>query len=203
MFAHDQYEWIDEGFQLRKAIDYRFSVVGRAYGNQLLFHHSPDAVNPEDQFQPPMSSQTEFHFTEIQAGIRIKLGEETKMTLLGGGYVCDVEDGSAELDISSNLDLIRNHSINSLFTYEYTPLSEVNSATLEFRTTVGTIREADMYAGPGGFIYGGGDIDAPDGGAGVILGGSDHRVAGGVEVQAGYGTLGAYSMISLWKSFSW
>jgi hypothetical protein len=201
MFAHGQYEWIDEGFQLQEAIGSRVFIIGRVYGNQLLFHHSPDTASPEDLFQSP--SQTDFHFAEMQAGVRLKLGEQTKLTLLGGGYVGDVEDGSAEVDISSNANLIKGHSVNSLFTYEYTPISGVNSATLEFRTIVGRIGVTDVYAGPGGFIYGAGDIGAPDGGAGAILGTNDDRFAGGVEVQAGWGTLGAYSMISLWKWFAW
>jgi hypothetical protein len=202
MFVRDQYELIDEGFELDKKIGTRFSVVGRVWGNHLLLHHPEAANNTNDPFEPPSPGQSYFQYALLQGGFGVDLGEQTTVTVLGGGYLGDVDGASAELDLSSTIVASKAHPLNLLYTIEFNSATSVSSGTLEFRRVLTTLHELKVYAGSGGFAYGGGDVGAPDGGAGLIFGCSSNRLRGGAELQGGYGTIGAYAMLLLWQSFS-
>jgi hypothetical protein len=109
-----------------------------------------------------------------------------------------------EADFSSWLFSYSPHPINLSTESGYDSEHFVTSSAIDSRVVLFSTRNYLALAGAGGAIYSGGFLSSGLAGQGGPAGGVYlTRLKAGLDLQAGYGTAGAYVQVTSFKLFSW
>jgi hypothetical protein len=197
-FASQDYYDTDEGIQIEQGLTQGLGLVARATGYQLFLE--TNAVSPLQS----SSSQTEarLNFGRFEAGLDISPFEGTNLYLLGGHDIGDSDAFVVEGDLSTWLFQSSAHPVNLFVTPTYDTENKITSSEIDLRVVATRTPDWTILAGAGGAVYGGGFIHGVDGQGGPILGVYNSNWRFGADVQAGYGSPGAYGELTLYKTFS-
>jgi hypothetical protein len=197
-FVSQDYDDTDEGIQIEQSLTQGLGLVGRATGYQLYL--TQNSVSPLQA----SSNQTEarLNFGRFEGGIDISPAEGTNLYLLGGHDVGDSDAFVVEGDLSTWQLQSTNHPINLFIAPLYDTQNKVTSSEIDLRMVATRSPDWTVVVGAGGAVYGGGFIHGADGQGGPILGLYNNLWKLGADLQAGYGTPGAYGELTIYKTFS-
>jgi hypothetical protein len=195
--ASEDYYLTDEGIQLEQSVTEGLGIVARATGYQLWIEKN--ATSP---LAPSNKVVNRLNFGRFEGGFDLSPVEGFNFVLLGGHDIGDSDAWVIESDISAWFLLGTEHPINLFVAPVHDFQNGVTSAEIDVRVVAMQTPDWILLLGAGGSVFGGGFISGLEGQGGPIVGVYNRIYQIGADLQAGYGSPGAYGELNLYKTLS-
>jgi hypothetical protein len=197
-YAFEQGANTFEGFALEQTLTRYVSVVAAVSSYQFW-----KGTGGYDSPLTPAPKGAPRNFVRFEGGVDLIPFQATSLTVLGGEDVGDSHAPVIEGIFSSWARIHSSHPLNFGFDSWHYYQNGASSGTYDLRTIALSAHDFLLLAGVGGAIWGGGMLPSTMTHGGPELGLFIPKWHLEVQIQSGYGTSGAYGIVTASRHFGW